>query len=670
MNRRLCISLLFIVLLFNSPNADAQIGTWRAYMSYHEPQQIAAAGNKLFVRASNDLYIYNKADQSILTLDRTNGLNDTFITKIAWSKIGKRLVVVYQNSNIDLVDTEGMAINVADLYNKNMTDDKTVNAITIFDRYAFLATNFGVVKLNVSAAEVSETYHLGTAVTKVGVSGNIIYARTNNGVMKASMQDNLIDPNNWQFTSQYDPECLKEDLTDYQDNIDLVKTLNPGGPKYNYFGSMRFKHNRLYTTGGGYGVVYDLLRPGCVQILKEGEWQVCDDKETSEIGKELEYVDINVADAAPDDPNHVFAAGRTGVYEFNNGKFVKHYTYDNSSLLSVFNTDKNYNIVQGLCFDNQGTLWCLNGMVNEALHQMNSEGQWKALGLTLTDRTNENLECAMFDSHGLFWFVNNDWRKPALHCYQPDTGGKKTFSSFTNQDGSTLIISKGVRCVITDRDENLWVGTSQGPLLLYRSEITNDNAVFTQVKVPRYDGTNYADYLLNNVDITCMAIDGAGRKWFGTNDNGVYLISEDNMTQIHHFLTSNSMLLSNTVESIAIDGRTGEVFIGTDKGLCSYMSDATDTNEEMDKNNVWAYPNPVTPEYHGLITITGLSFDADVKIVSANGALINQGRSTGGTYVWNGCDLKGNRVAAGVYMVMTAKSDGKKGTVCKVAIIR
>ena len=405
MNRRLCISLLFIVLLFNSPNADAQIGTWRAYMSYHEPQQIAAAGNKLFVRASNDLYIYNKADQSILTLDRTNGLNDTFITKIAWSKIGKRLVVVYQNSNIDLVDTEGMAINVADLYNKNMTDDKTVNAITIFDRYAFLATNFGVVKLNVSAAEVSETYHLGTAVTKVGVSGNIIYARTNNGVMKASMQDNLIDPNNWQFTSQYDPECLKEDLTDYQDNIDLVKTLNPGGPKYNYFGSMRFKHNRLYTTGGGYGVVYDLLRPGCVQILKEGEWQVCDDKETSEIGKGLEYVDINVADAAPDDPNHVFAAGRTGVYEFNNGKFVKHYTYDNSSLLSVFNTDKNYNIVQGLCFDNQGTLWCLNGMVNEALHQMNSEGQWKALGLTLTDRTNENLECAMFDSHGLFWFV-------------------------------------------------------------------------------------------------------------------------------------------------------------------------------------------------------------------------------------------------------------------------
>ena len=265
MNRRLCISLLFIVLLFNSPNADAQIGTWRAYMSYHEPQQIAAAGNKLFVRASNDLYIYNKADQSILTLDRTNGLNDTFITKMAWSKIGKRLVVVYQNSNIDLVDTEGMAINVADLYNKNMTDDKTVNAITIFDRYAFLATNFGVVKLNVSAAEVSETYHLGTAVTKVGISGNIIYARTNNGVMKASMQDNLIDPNNWQFTSQYDPECLKEDLTDYQDNIDLVKTLNPGGPKYNYFGSMRFKHNRLYTTGGGYGVVYDLLRPGCVQ---------------------------------------------------------------------------------------------------------------------------------------------------------------------------------------------------------------------------------------------------------------------------------------------------------------------------------------------------------------------------------------------------------------------
>ena len=190
------------------------------------------------------------------------------------------------------------------------------------------------------------------------------------------------------------------------------------------------------------------------------------------------------------------------------------------------------------------------------------------------------------------------------------------------------------------------------------------------MKVPRNDGTNYADYLLSGVDISCIAIDGSNRKWFGTNGNGIYVISNDCLTQIYHFTTNNSNLLSNNIEAIAINEQTGEVFAGTDKGLCSYMSDASSPNNEMTKDNVWAYPNPVKPDYTGLITITGLSFDTDIKIVTTNGILVNQGRSNGGTYIWNGKDLKGQKVASGIYMVETATSDGSKGTVCKIAIVK
>ena len=99
------------------------------------------------------------------------------------------------------------------------------------------------------------------------------------------------------------------------------------------------------------------------------------------------------------------------------------------------------------------------------------------------------------------------------------------------------------------------------------------------------------------------------------------------------------------------------------------MSDATDTNESMSKNNVYAYPNPVRPGYTGIITVVGLSFDADVKIVTSNGVLVAQGRSNGGTFTWDGCDTKGRRVASGVYMVETATSSGGKGTVCKIAVV-
>ena len=216
----------------------------------------------------------------------------------------------------------------------------------------------------------------------------------------------------------------------------------------------------------------------------------------------------------------------------------------------------------------------------------------------------------------------------------------------------------------------MWIGTSAGPLLLPQSYIGNANPVFTQVKVPRNDGTNYADYLLSGVNITAIVVDGANRKWFATSSNGIYVMDSDNITQVYHFTAENSPLLSNSIESMAYNPQSGEIFIGTDKGLCSYMSDASQSNENMTDDTVYAYPNPVSPDYNGPIVITGLSYDADVKIVTSNGVLVHQGRSTGGMYTWDGTDLKGKRVASGIYMVETATSTGKKGTVCKIAVVR
>jgi hypothetical protein len=206
--------------------------------------------------------------------------------------------------------------------------------------------------------------------------------------------------------------------------------------------------------------------------------------------------------------------------------------------------------------------------------------------------------------------------------------------------------------------------------MIQKSEAGQENITFQQIKVPRNDGSNFADYLLSGVNINFIAIDGGGRKWFGTNGAGAFLVSADNMTQLQYFTADNSKLLSNTVMSIALNQQTGEVFFLTDKGLCSYISDATTTATEMTKDNVYAYPNPVTPDYTGLITVVGLTLNADVKILSSNGKLMAEGRSNGGTFTWNGCDRDGNRVASGVYMVVTATDDGKKGTVCKIAVIR
>lgn len=653
------IGVLYTCML----HADG-IGTWKAYMAYHDVQQIEQAGNKLYVLASDNLYDYNTTDNSIQTYDKVNALSDCGIAHIAWCNAAKRLVIIFQNQNIDLLDEKGTVVNISDYYSKSMTEDKTVYSVYIQDHFAYLCTGFGIIKLNVRDAEIADTYLLGFRTDYCYIAdGNIYAASSTHGLYSAPLTTNLLDKANWKRTGNYvaktktiDPELLA-----------IVHQLNPGGPKYNNFGFMRLYKGKLYTVGGGYSVVKDLFRPGCIQVLDKDEWTLYEDNLSDKIGGDY-FIDLNAIDVNPLDNDIVFVSGKTGIFEFYKNKFRKHYSYDNSILKAAFENNKNYVVIQGLKFDNEGNLWCVNNMSNEEnLIMMSSDYQWKSLYNSKFNAIN-NVCHLTFDSRQLLWMVNNSWVNPSLFCYQPSTDRINAYTSFVNEDNTKVSVNY-VRCVAEDKQGNMWIGTDAGPLMLEPNEFNSENPIFQQIKVPRNDGTNYADYLLAGIDITCMAIDGGNRKWFGTANNGIYLIDSDNMTEIQHFTASNSNLLSDNIESIAINEETGEVFIGTNKGLCSYMSDAIEPVEEMNKDVTYAYPNPVRPDYTGPITIVGLTMNADIKITTSNGVLVAQGRSNGGTFVWDGTDTNGKRVASGVYMVQTATAEGKKGTVCKIAIV-
>ena len=629
------VALFFILCsLFFSP-AGAQVGKWRTYMSYYEPQQIVKASNSLFVRASNGMYQYNLTDHSITTFDKTTGLNDTYITHIAWNQQAKRLIIIYQNSNIDLIDLSGNVTNISALYRKTMTEDKTIDSLTISSQYAYLYARFGIVKVDMQRAEISDTY------TK----------------------------NHPEYPTNLPISTVNANWDAY---IETVRSLKPGGPKHNHFGFMKFMNNRLYTCNGDYD------HAGAIQILADGEWTIYQDEGIS-AKTGVSYTGSYCIDVDPTDAGHIFAGSRNGLYEYRDGLFTNFYNNDNSPIEPYNGVDKEYTLVTGTMFDQEGSLWILNSsaptkaLIKYAGGQFTPYPHAELMKLNtgaFKNRSNAALSKMMTDSEGLTWFVNNNWVLPALYCYNTANDNIKAYETFVNQDGTTFTIGDGVRCIAEDKEKNLWIGTSKGLLMLERTEINNGGTNFTQVKVPRNDGTNYADYLLADIDITAAAIDGGNRKWFGTSGNGVYLISADNMTQVQHFTTENSTLLSNDIKAIAINDKTGEVFFGTANGLCSYVSDATQTSSEMTKDNVYAYPNPVTPDYTGLITIVGLSYQADVKIVSSSGKLIAQGKSNGGTFTWDGCDQSGNRVASGIYMATVATSSGDKGTVCKIAVIR
>ena len=670
--KRYFLSLILLLSVVASTLAGG-VGTWKNYLSYNNVQWVEEGGNKLYVLASNSLYTYNKNDQSIKTYDNVNGLSDSDIRFIAWNKTVRRLVILYSNNNIDLLDDRGNVTNVPDYYLKTTMADKTVNGIDMSGVYCYLSTVFGLVKLNVAKAEISDSYNLSFPVNYSYIEGGYIYAASqSNGLYRAALSANLLDRNNWTSVGTYVERPRTADAA----LLAQAKALNLGGPKRNTFVWTTFLNNRLYGTGGIYNpTVNNWENPGIVQVLQGDDWDFFEDNFSTRTG--YPYIGTKAVAIDPRNSNHVYVGARTGLYEFMSGKMVAFYNKDNSILQGAIDRGRelgnDYVLVYGLAYDRDGNLWVINNQTKkENLIRVSKDGQMTSFSKPelMKDGVGlSGLSQMRLDSRNLLWFCNDHWIQPGLFSYDPKNDKLNAYTRFVNEDGSNVDIT-AVHCWAEDMDNNIWVGTTAGPMLLQRSQMNEqENYRFVQVKVPRNDGTNLADYLLAGLEITAMAVDGGGRKWFGTKGNGVYLISTDNMKQLQHFVTTNSHLLSNNIQSISINHATGEVFFATDKGLCSYMSDATKAVDSPNDETTYAYPNPVKPGYTGPITIVGLSLNVNVKIVTTNGVLVAEGTSNGGTFVWNGKDKNGKRVASGVYMVQTADENGDNGTVCKVAVV-
>ena len=179
---------------------------------------------------------------------------------------------------------------------------------------------------------------------------------------------------------------------------------------------------------------------------------------------------------------------------------------------------------------------------------------------------------------------------------------------------------------------------------------------------------DYTQYLLNTETITSIAVDGANKKWLGTQTAGVYLVSDDGTEEVYHFTEENSPLLSNKINDVAINHETGEVFFATNKGLISYRGSATMGSDEF--RDVYVYPNPVRENYEGEITIRGLVSDVSVKITDTSGNIVYETTAEGGQATWNGKNFSGQRVSTGVYLVFCSNEDGTKTHITKLLFIR
>ena len=472
------------------------------------------------------------------------------------------------------------------------------------------------------------------------------------GVVESAVEDNAIVPKNRPLL----PNSPIRNFCEFMQFTSDEKLLVAGG-NLNYF-DITFYDGTLM----GYDYVND-------------SWNNLPEDTVKKVTG-LRYVNMCSIDEDPTEPGHYFASSfGYGIYEFREGKFVNHYSIHNSPIETVVPSNNRYVRVPMVKFDNEGNLWCINTGVKDIVKILKKDGTWISLHYKPIEYLPTMVE-PMIDSRGWLWITSLQG-EAGVFCAKlngtpfdtSDDESKVWLNKFTNQDGTSYDIYQ-VYALTEDHNGKMWVGTNAGLFVIDNPQKFFNDGTFKQIKVPRNDGTGLADYLLSGTYIKSIKVDGANRKWVGTNDNGIYLISADGLETIHHFTTENSPLPSDCIESIAINGKSGEVFIGTDKGMASYMSDATRAEKKLDENNVYAYPNPVKADYSGVISIVGLTAGCNVKIVDSAGFLMNEGTSQGGKYNWNGRNRRGEKVASGVYYVLTYDSNGDEGVATKILITR
>lgn len=353
-----------------------------------------------------------------------------------------------------------------------------------------------------------------------------------------------------------------------------------------------------------------------------------------------------------------------GLVHFPNTGALTIYKKGNSSLQAAIGDPGNFR-VSGLAFDANGRLWVSNYGSPVNLHVRKTDGKWQAFSVPfpLTEQASGALVC---DDNDQVWMVSP--KNNGLICYkyaQIETTSDDQWKKYTTGSNQGNLPSNNVVSIVKDRTGSIWVGTDKGiAIIRCPSEVFSTSGCAAYLPVVKQG--NFLGFLFKDEYVQCMAVDGANRKWIGT-QNGLWLLSETGEQVLQQFTASNSPLLSNNVLQVGIQPETGEVFVLTDLGICSYRSTATEPTTATQQ--VLVFPNPVPPGYSGTIAIRGMKENAIVKITELNGTLVYQTRSQGGQAVWNGTNYKGEKVASGFYLVLIRDDENTDKLATKIVIV-
>ena len=429
----------------------------------------------------------------------------------------------------------------------------------------------------------------------------------------------------------------------------------PNGPLNNNVYDLEEKNGTIWAAAGsvdGNYTVY-LYNPDGFYSFGDENWNTYDRYGYSPLGNVLDMIAVAI-----DNDQHIYLGSYgAGLVELKDGKIA---VLKEEVGLKPTAGDANSYRVTDVKVTSDGDVWMTNFGTSEPLVLKRKDGTYYRFK---NPYNITQLGKMIIDKLGQLWIITIGTTGGVL-VYNPGSdltsAADDTYRFLQKAAGSGSLPDSKVTAIAEDKDGSIWVGTAAGVGIFYDPASIMEQGEAQQIIVSK-DSINA--YLLGTEVINDLQIDGAGRKWFATT-HGAWLIAADGLSEVEHFNEENSPLLSNNVNTIAIQSKSGEVFFGTDKGICSYKGTATKGGEKNE--NVLAYPNPVPHNYTGMVAIKGLVDNAYVKITDISGTLIYSTKALGGQAVWDGKNLKGEKTASGVYLIFATNSEGSETVVAKL----
>ena len=600
--------------------------------SYLNINDITLYNNKLYAATSNGIYYADYNNKNL----------------VDFSQWAQDSTLIHKNLNYSEIETFNNQLLANYSRNEYNTD-----TLFVYDgnKWDYHAHNTPSIKRSIRAYDDQIVMAANYSIIALGTDNKI-----------KQLYNKNIEP----FDCIYDKN---EDVYWIADKTNSIYKLIPrvscnpiifNGPYSNSVFELKARGEALWVAPGGYSSTWakNWMKDG-VFYYRENKWRNLN-RYTKEALDTISDISSIAIDPIEDTKVYV-GSFHKGILEFENSKLIDIYTKENSSLGE--SRGSNYIYVTGMDFDSERNLWIANSGAENMLSVKTSTNDWFSFNIGSND-----ISKLIVDQNNYKWILTRDGDFIVFNDNNTISNTyDDTYKIINTKQGQGGLPAEA-NCMALDKNGTVWIGTNDGLAQFYStSKIFKQGVNYdaSRILVPRNDGSGQADYLLSGESVLSICVDDANNLWVGTK-NGVFYISNNGLTEYHHFTQDNSPLLSNTINSIAIN-KHGDVFFGTDKGIISLRGRATEGKKT--NSDVIVYPNPVRQGYSGVVGIKNLVTNSLVKITAVDGSFVTHLYSEGGQAIWDCTTLNGDKVTPGIYLIFTTDEDGKETFATKILIM-